>query len=48
MVLPRLEAAVDDEGSGEDAQENDDAPNQSGNRGLCLGPKADFNFHIIL
>ena len=27
VVLPRLEAAVDDEGGGEDAQENNHAPN---------------------
>jgi hypothetical protein len=47
VILPRLEAAVDNKGGGEDAQENDHAPNQPGNRGLCLGPEAGYNFTFV-
>ena len=39
VVFPGLEAAVDDEGGGEDAQEDDCAPDDPGDRGSSLGPK---------
>ena len=39
MVLPGLEAAVDDERSGEDAQDDDGAPHDPGDRGSSLGPE---------
>ena len=39
MVLPGLEAAVDDERGGADAQHDDGAPDDPGDRGSSLGPE---------
>ena len=39
MILPSFEAAVDDEGGGENAQHDDGTPDHPGNRGPGLGPE---------
>lgn len=39
MILPRLEAAVDDERGREDSQQHDGTPHNPGDRGPGFGPK---------